>query len=317
MINLLELVADAVPDKRTWINIRNEFIVYKEQLLNPKRTNLGLSPVKMLAILIYKNCYLDDAIKLQNGRSRLDHIYKEIREIIQEDISALDYKNKNLKYKINEISNGRAAEEYASELRTDLIYLLADLNNQQADRCQSIVIIIMDNFRDYTEGANETELLNASAALIRKGKNIDEATRQDLAEHDDGLDNTRSLLDAEHDDGLDNTRSPLDAEHERQSAIAMFADALEYAVTHGQTENDIVRNMKQIFQKLGDEYLKFINPNSKCINLPNTIENRQIIKTLRNWKPELISQTEEINEGDSIKIKRDQKLWNGFFKQGE
>ena len=102
MINLLELVADAVPDKRTWINIRNEFIVYKEQLLNPKRTNLGLSPVKMLAILIYKNCYLDDAIKLQNGRSRLDHIYKEIREIIQEDISALDYKNKNLKYKINE-----------------------------------------------------------------------------------------------------------------------------------------------------------------------------------------------------------------------
>lgn len=140
MINLLELVADAVPDKRTWINIRNEFIVYKEQLLNPKRTNLGLSPVKMLAILIYKNCYLDDAIKLQNGRSRLDHIYKEIREIIQEDISALDYKNKNLKYKINEISNGRAAEEYASELRTDLIYLLADLNNQQADRCQSIIL---------------------------------------------------------------------------------------------------------------------------------------------------------------------------------
>jgi len=167
---------------------------------------------------------------------------------------------------------------------------------------QRLAEIIMNNFRNYTEGADETELLNASAALIRKGENIDEATRQDLAEHDDGLDNTRSLL---------------DAEPERQSAIAMFADALEYAVTQGQTENDIVRNMKQIFQKLGDEYLKFINPNSKCINLPNTIENQQIIETLRNWKPELISQTEEINEGDSIKIKRDQKLWNGFFKQGE
>ena len=157
MINLLELVADAVPDKRTWINIRNEFIVYKEQLLNPKRTNLGLSPVKMLAILIYKNCYLDDAIKLQNGRSRLDHIYKEIREIIQEDISALDYKNKNLKYKINEISNGRAAEEYASELQTDLIYLLADLNNQQADRCQSININIPNNSQN-TYAADDPKL---------------------------------------------------------------------------------------------------------------------------------------------------------------
>ena len=160
MINLLELVADAVPDKRTWINIRNEFIVYKEQLLNPKRTNLGLSPVKMLAILIYKNCYLDDAIKLQNGRSRLDHIYKEIREIIQEDISALDYKNKNLKYKINEISNGRAAEEYASELRTDLIYLLADLNNQQADRCQSIDLfdINIPNNSQNTYAADDPKL---------------------------------------------------------------------------------------------------------------------------------------------------------------
>lgn len=189
----------------------------------------------------------------------------------------------------------------ASFERTLSICLPIWIISKQIDANQ-FLRIIMDNFRDYTEGANETELLNASAALIRKGKNIDEATRQDLAEHDDGL---------------DNTRSPLDAEHERQSAIAMFADALEYAVTHGQTENDIVRNMKQIFQKLGDEYLKFINPNSKCINLPNTIENRQIIKTLRNWKPELISQTEEINEGDSIKIKRDQKLWNGFFKQGE
>lgn len=160
--------------------------------------------------------------------------------------------------------------------------------------------IIMDNFRDYTEGANETELLNASAALIRKGKNIDEVTRQDLAEHDGGLDNTRFLL---------------DAEPERQSAIAMFADALEYAVTHGQTENDIVRNMKQIFQKLGDEYLKFINPNSKCINLPNTDENQQIIKTLCNWKPQLIPQIEKIDEKNLIKIRRDQKLWNGFFKQ--
>lgn len=74
MINLLELVADAVPDKRTWINIRNEFIIYKEQLFNPERTNLGLSPVKLLAVLIYKNCYLDDAVKLQNGQSSLDYL---------------------------------------------------------------------------------------------------------------------------------------------------------------------------------------------------------------------------------------------------
>ena len=160
----------------------------------------------------------------------------------------------------------------------------------------------MDNFREYTEGADETELLNASAALIRKGETIDEATRQDLAKHDDGLDNTRSLLDA----GL-----------ERQSAIAMFADALEYATAQDQPENEIVKNMKHFFQKVGGDYLKFTDPNSKCIILPNTDENQQIIKTLCNWKPQLIPQTEEIDEKNLIKIRRDQKSWNEFFKQGE
>lgn len=162
--------------------------------------------------------------------------------------------------------------------------------------------IIMDNFREYTEGADETELLNASAALIRKGETIDEATRQDLAKHDDGLDNTRSLLDA----GL-----------ERQSAIAMFADALEYATAQDQPENEIVKNMKHFFQKVGGDYLKFTDPNSKCIILPNTDENQQIIKTLCNWKPQLIPQIEEIDEKNLIKIRRDQKSWNEFFKQGE
>lgn len=83
----------------------------------------------------------------------------------------------------------------------------------------------MDNFRDYTEGADEPDLLNASAALIREGRALDEATRQELAEYDDGLDNTLFLLDA----GL-----------ERQSTIAMFADALEYAASRDQPENKIV-----------------------------------------------------------------------------
>ena len=55
----------------------------------------------------------------------------------------------------------------------------------------------MDNFRDYTEGADEPDLLNASAALIREGRALDEATRQELAEYDDGLDNTLFLLDAD------------------------------------------------------------------------------------------------------------------------
>lgn len=159
---------------------------------------------------------------------------------------------------------------------------------------------IMNNFRDYTEGADEPNLLNASTTLIRKGKAIDRGTLQKLAEYDDGLVNTLLLFDA----GL-----------EPKSAIVMFAYALEYVTAQDQPENEIVKNMKQFFQKVGGDYLKFTDPNSKCIILPNTAENQQIIKTLCNWKPQLIPQIEEIDEENLIKIRRDQKLWNGFFKQ--
>lgn len=115
--------------------------------------------------------------------------------------------------------------------------------------------IIMDDFRSYTEGSDELNLLNASAALIKERKPIDKETLQELAEYDDGLDNTLFLFDA----GL-----------EPKSAIVMFADALEYVTAQDQPENEIVKNMKHFFQKVGDNYLKFTDPNSKCIILPNT-----------------------------------------------
>lgn len=162
--------------------------------------------------------------------------------------------------------------------------------------------IIMDDFRSYTEGSDELNLLNASAALIKERKPVDKETLQELAEYDDGLDNTLFLFDA----GL-----------EPKSAIVMFADALEYVTAQDQPENEIVKNMKHFFQKVGDNYLKFTDPNSKCIILPNTDENQQIIKTLCNWKPQLIPQIEKIDEKNLIKIRRDQKSWNEFFKQGE
>ena len=196
----------------------------------------------------------------------------------------------------------RESQEFANYLGD------ADLHPNEAcyivcnkdSRLKKSAEAIMNNFRDYTEGADEPNLLNASTTLIKKGKAIDRGTLQKLAEYDDGLVNTLLLFDA----GL-----------EPKSAIVMIAYALEYVTAQDQPENEIVKNMKQFFQKVGGDYLKFTDPNSKCIILPNTAENQQIIKTLCNWKPQLIPQIEEIDEENLIKIRRDQKLWNGFFKQ--
>lgn len=188
MINLLELVADAIPDKRTWINIRNEFIVYKEQLLNPKRTNLGLNPVNLLAVLVYKNYYLDDAAKLQNGRSSLDYIYKKIREIIQNEIPLLNSEIRDLESKINKFTSAETAEDYAHKLKTTLIEILADLKQQTAENCNSIDIRIATDSQSIA-GVDDPKLWeNISHCKETDRIKIEAVFRNPYSYHDSSVD---------------------------------------------------------------------------------------------------------------------------------
>lgn len=188
MINLLELVADAIPDKRTWINIRNEFIVYKEQLLNPKRTNLGLNPVNLLAVLVYKNYYLDDVAKLQNGRSSLDYIYKKIREIIQNEIPLLNSEIRDLESKINKFTSAETAEDYAHKLKTTLIEILADLKQQTAENCNSIDIRIATDSQSIA-GVDDPKLWeNISHCKETDRIKIEAVFRNPYSYHDSSVD---------------------------------------------------------------------------------------------------------------------------------
>jgi len=75
--DLLEDVAGFIPDQRTWITIRNDFIMYSRRLhvnLDEKKDEenaLGLSAAHLLAFLIYKNCYLADAEKIEVPHLRM------------------------------------------------------------------------------------------------------------------------------------------------------------------------------------------------------------------------------------------------------
>ncbi len=93
--DLLEDVARYIPDQRTWITIRNDFIVYSAKLHigleGGKDTGnvLGLSPKHLLGFLIYRNCYLIDAVSMKNGHSKVDKIYSAARKIIADSIEEM------------------------------------------------------------------------------------------------------------------------------------------------------------------------------------------------------------------------------------
>lgn len=99
--DLLEDVAGFVPDQRTWITIRNDFIMYSRRLhvnLDEKKDEenaLGLSAAHLLAFLIYKNCYLADAEKMREGNSKIDKIYSTARSISTDSIYRLSKRRKD------------------------------------------------------------------------------------------------------------------------------------------------------------------------------------------------------------------------------
>lgn len=93
--DLLEDVARYIPDQRTWITIRNDFIVYCTKLHigledgKDADNVLGLSPKYLLGFLIYRNCYLTDAASMKNGYSKVDKIYLAARKIIADSIEEM------------------------------------------------------------------------------------------------------------------------------------------------------------------------------------------------------------------------------------
>lgn len=143
MINLLELVADAVPDKRTWINIRNEFIVYREHLFvqSPEgrfTSKLGLDESHLLAFIIYKNCYLDDSVKIHDGKSKLDYFYNNARELAKQKLPNLIDQNHKLEDQISRFTDESNAEKRALELKAKLCHFMALIADTTEDNEDSL-----------------------------------------------------------------------------------------------------------------------------------------------------------------------------------
>jgi len=81
--NLIDLTSRYVPDMRLMKNIRNEFAVFKRQIV--AKNGLKLPDDGIFAMVVYKNMHLGDFERIRTDASNLDSLYQAYRDIINNE----------------------------------------------------------------------------------------------------------------------------------------------------------------------------------------------------------------------------------------
>ncbi|MET3642705.1 hypothetical protein ABIC73_004308 [Prescottella equi] len=85
--SLVELVAKHATDKRLLLNMRNEYLVFAERLLQSDKVAPELSPSHLFALVAYKNFHLEDFENISRRSSNLDRLYDYHREIVATSVA--------------------------------------------------------------------------------------------------------------------------------------------------------------------------------------------------------------------------------------
>lgn len=94
--SLVELVAKHVTDMRLLLNIRNEYLVFAERLLDSEKVAPGLSASHLFALVAYKNFHLEDFEDITRRRSDLDRLYDYQRELVATSVADREQTKRNL-----------------------------------------------------------------------------------------------------------------------------------------------------------------------------------------------------------------------------
>lgn len=79
--DLIDLVAQHVADMRLIKNIRNEFVIFQEQVI--RKSSLELDDNCLFAMVLYKSTHLSDFERIKLGTSNLDILYRESRQLVK------------------------------------------------------------------------------------------------------------------------------------------------------------------------------------------------------------------------------------------
>ncbi|WP_280336375.1 hypothetical protein [Nocardia wallacei] len=93
---LIELVAKHATDKRLLLNMRNEYLVFAERLLQSGKAAPGLSASHLFALVAYKNFHLEDFENIARRSSDLDRLYDYHRELVATSVANREQTKRHL-----------------------------------------------------------------------------------------------------------------------------------------------------------------------------------------------------------------------------
>ncbi len=89
-VKLVDLAGRYVPDMRLLKNVRNEFMIFRKQIIASCGKELGLDESRLFAMVLYKNTHLSDFEKIRLGASRFDLLYRFSRNLVEHNIAELE-----------------------------------------------------------------------------------------------------------------------------------------------------------------------------------------------------------------------------------
>ena len=88
--DVIDLAAKHLADMRLIKNIRNEYVVFKAQVLDAGK--LDLKPDRLLAMVLYKSTHLGDFELIKLGNSNLDNLYRASRDLVEMSLTDIESK---------------------------------------------------------------------------------------------------------------------------------------------------------------------------------------------------------------------------------
>lgn len=109
--DLIDLVAQHVPDMRLIKNIRNEFVIFRAQVI--EQSSLDLTDDALFAMVLYKSTHLSDFEQIKLGKSALDTLYLDSRNLVTNETARLNQEILDVRKRVRV---GVAASDRATRL---------------------------------------------------------------------------------------------------------------------------------------------------------------------------------------------------------
>lgn len=101
---LLDLAAQYVPDMRLLINVRNEFIVFRDRIFSGDGAQLDLDETALFAMMLYKSTHLSDFEAIRIGKSKLDTLYAVGRDLVGTNIERIESERRALQRRVGRVN---------------------------------------------------------------------------------------------------------------------------------------------------------------------------------------------------------------------